>query len=842
MKKRLIYTWIALFTLIPFIGFSNQWNDYNKWFSYQKDIEENVGNYSHKQASIAFNGDVFNFFVYYNSTWQSVDKCEIVVRRIKNKPNSDHPVIHWKLDFDTDKYSILVDKIHDVNMQPSPVIFDGTLYLFYQTDDGLGYVTYNEDTEDWSKPVTNADGPLNFDLGYSSAVQIGDRLCLISNGSGGSQLQINWTTDPTNPNGWSSKIFTATVNYDEEFEYTAISLITKSYLKDSKLAQKLQLAYITPGKNARFAEYEFNDSGQPEQLQNVEIESDLDYSSVALAQGSVNKDSESIGNCTQMFLKKNDKDNGYCRYRIIRWQLIEGGTWTRQEKNLLPQNSPSHMWADDYTNLTALNYALLDDDPSNETGNINQYIVLVYRGYDDWDHPLNMAWAKSDYVTFKNSNVSQDLSNDKTQWQYIGYIEGPPPFYKNTPSSGHYSNDSLVSYVGGWISSLEYSNATVTENETSLAFETSHKLTGKFGHFKPEVSYAHGSKDVNKTEQTKTQSIEIGAADMEGFYIYQAPLIRATEYSVKDRKDGTYLYPTYCFSMQTMFYSEAVELENGLDPSHPLTYMDRDIDYSMYKGFQSNNIGWSGGHLTAGVGTGSSGSETVTTKKSLELGIEFGHILETESERTVEYEVTTKTVSQNEITAVCDMNPAKDGTKEVKQLHYTIHWLRYTPGEPNWWIKDQELYGDQNTWCITYEVTYVKLADNTEYFPSGKYSFSLPWIEDTDTIGQINAGTISKNETQNPLNGTFLGQNFPNPFKGYTRIPYTIGSENADGCLTRLAVFNLNGKEVETIMQAHKMPGNYEIEWDAANIKPGIYYIVMEAGNFRGVNKVIVLK
>jgi len=90
-----------------------------------------------------------------------------------------------------------------------------------------------------------------------------------------------------------------------------------------------------------------------------------------------------------------------------------------------------------------------------------------------------------------------------------------------------------------------------------------------------------------------------------------------------------------------------------------------------------------------------------------------------------------------------------------------------------------------------------------------------------------------------------LFQNFPNPFNPVSIIRYAIaknGKWKMENSLVTLKVFNINGKEVGTLVNETQTPGTYEVSFDASSLPSGIYYYKLTAGSFTDVKKMIVLK
>ncbi len=88
-----------------------------------------------------------------------------------------------------------------------------------------------------------------------------------------------------------------------------------------------------------------------------------------------------------------------------------------------------------------------------------------------------------------------------------------------------------------------------------------------------------------------------------------------------------------------------------------------------------------------------------------------------------------------------------------------------------------------------------------------------------------------------PRNFT-LSQNYPNPFNPATTINYSVAKETN----VSIKVYDLMGREVATLVNEKKEPGNYEVNFNALNLASGIYFYRMNAGAFTSVKKMSVLK
>jgi len=83
-----------------------------------------------------------------------------------------------------------------------------------------------------------------------------------------------------------------------------------------------------------------------------------------------------------------------------------------------------------------------------------------------------------------------------------------------------------------------------------------------------------------------------------------------------------------------------------------------------------------------------------------------------------------------------------------------------------------------------------------------------------------------------------LYNNYPNPFNPKTTIKYDI-PKNSN---VRIMIYDVLGKEVETIVNEKKTAGSYEIQWDASKYASGTYFYRIEAGDFTETKKLVLLK
>jgi hypothetical protein len=83
-----------------------------------------------------------------------------------------------------------------------------------------------------------------------------------------------------------------------------------------------------------------------------------------------------------------------------------------------------------------------------------------------------------------------------------------------------------------------------------------------------------------------------------------------------------------------------------------------------------------------------------------------------------------------------------------------------------------------------------------------------------------------------------LDQNYPNPFNPSTMISFSVPSRQ----LVTLKVFDALGREVSILVSEELASGIYSRHWDAANVPSGVYFYRLQAGEFVGTKKMVLLR
>ena len=96
-------------------------------------------------------------------------------------------------------------------------------------------------------------------------------------------------------------------------------------------------------------------------------------------------------------------------------------------------------------------------------------------------------------------------------------------------------------------------------------------------------------------------------------------------------------------------------------------------------------------------------------------------------------------------------------------------------------------------------------------------------------------------------NSFSLEQNYPNPFNPSTKIKYSIPNVETLHATSLqkhvlLVVYDMLGREIATLVNENKLPGEYEVEFDGTGLPSGVYFYRLQSGNFVMTKKLMLLK
>jgi hypothetical protein len=99
-----------------------------------------------------------------------------------------------------------------------------------------------------------------------------------------------------------------------------------------------------------------------------------------------------------------------------------------------------------------------------------------------------------------------------------------------------------------------------------------------------------------------------------------------------------------------------------------------------------------------------------------------------------------------------------------------------------------------------------------------------------------NATAVKNSNTQ--LKSFILYQNYPNPFNPSTVISYQMPTAGH----VVLKVYDILGRDVETLVDEEKSAGNYKLTFNGSRLASGMYFYQLKTGAYLQTKKLMLIK
>ncbi len=160
-------------------------------------------------------------------------------------------------------------------------------------------------------------------------------------------------------------------------------------------------------------------------------------------------------------------------------------------------------------------------------------------------------------------------------------------------------------------------------------------------------------------------------------------------------------------------------------------------------------------------------------------------------------------------------------------------------------ISAQHGYNSQNGFAAHFGVANASSIDSlVVQWPSGAVDMHAS-LAINEFITVMEGGVITGISDQEDFisQGFSLHQNFPNPFNPTTDIRFRI----ADFEFVELKIFDINGREVRTLLAENKAAGLYTVTWDGVDqfgnsVSSGVYLYRIETGGLSTTKKMILIR
>ena len=132
---------------------------------------------------------------------------------------------------------------------------------------------------------------------------------------------------------------------------------------------------------------------------------------------------------------------------------------------------------------------------------------------------------------------------------------------------------------------------------------------------------------------------------------------------------------------------------------------------------------------------------------------------------------------------------------------------------------------------------FIYIAGRPYYFDHSDLKLNIQKLL-VNGLGEV--ADVQENELPTEI---YLWQNYPNPFNPITTIKYSIPLDvKSQTSNVKLAIYDILGREVATLVNQTQKSGNYSIDFDASNLTSGIYYYQLSTGNFIITKKMTFIK
>lgn len=168
-------------------------------------------------------------------------------------------------------------------------------------------------------------------------------------------------------------------------------------------------------------------------------------------------------------------------------------------------------------------------------------------------------------------------------------------------------------------------------------------------------------------------------------------------------------------------------------------------------------------------------------------------------------------------------------SSEINNYGYDIERLKFTGVISTEWKKIGFVPGSGTT----NSSMYYNYKDKG--LESGKYKYRIKQVdlngnyEYLEMSGEVFIGAPKK---------YFLSENYPNPFNPVTKISFDIPERSP----VTLKIYDVNGREVGTLVNETKEAGFYTVSFDASSLSSGVYFYRMISDDFVMARKMLLLK
>ncbi len=194
-------------------------------------------------------------------------------------------------------------------------------------------------------------------------------------------------------------------------------------------------------------------------------------------------------------------------------------------------------------------------------------------------------------------------------------------------------------------------------------------------------------------------------------------------------------------------------------------------------------------------------------------------------------------IDENNIEA----NPGFDATMSTAVLDKQLAWNKiYRTTESGYadrvYAPDGKMF--DLSWPLPEVLTYTNTTLQT-YAQGGFPVGDLNWWSGKKAEWEAWRLTGVEKEDKETIPSDYtLSQNYPNPFNPTTEINFSIPVSGN----TTLAIYNVLGQKIATLVSSELSAGSYKYQFDASNLSSGIYFYKLQSNNYSAIKKMMLIK
>lgn len=146
--------------------------------------------------------------------------------------------------------------------------------------------------------------------------------------------------------------------------------------------------------------------------------------------------------------------------------------------------------------------------------------------------------------------------------------------------------------------------------------------------------------------------------------------------------------------------------------------------------------------------------------------------------------------------------------------HPAVEGVTFWGWRPGLWRQDQDAF---------------LIRDNGEERPA--LTWLREYVESHEFVSNENVADGMPKQVR-------LYDNYPNPFNPATTISYTLPSASE----VTINIYDVTGKRIQTLVNSRQSTGSHSMQFDASTLSSGIYFYEIQAGSFRDVKKMSLIK